>query len=289
MEVRDYADRSFAVNAGVYVIAAGAIENPRILLNSNSQLPNGVGNEHDLVGRFFSEHPHFNVGHFVLEEGQRERIQDPLGRMFSCFYGPTRELLNEESILNFGLRLRLLSNRKSGGFKQTIRDLICSAEWTQDAVNSMRDSDINCSPAPDGEIKIASEQALNRESRVLLNDEIDRFGKRRLSLHWALSPVDKQTLLRGAVRFGEEFARKDIGRVRVADWLMDPGGDFPGLDKEETGGHHHMCTTRMADSRQHGVVDEDLAVFCVENLFVAGSSIFSSCGHANPTFSIVQL
>ena len=113
MELRDYENRAFRVNAKVHVIAAGAIENPRILLNCNTQRPNGLGNEHDLVGRYFSEHPHFNVGHFILEEGEREKIHDPRGRMFNCFYGPTETFLAEERVLNFGLRLRLAA--KGGG------------------------------------------------------------------------------------------------------------------------------------------------------------------------------
>jgi choline dehydrogenase-like flavoprotein len=51
--------------ARTYVLAAGGLENPRILLASNSVAPAGLGNQQDLVGRFFMEHPHARGGRIV--------------------------------------------------------------------------------------------------------------------------------------------------------------------------------------------------------------------------------
>ena len=45
----------------------------------------------------------------------------------------------------------------------------------------------------------------------------------------------------------------------------------------------------MAETPDDGVVDANCKVFGQENLYVAGSSVFPSCGHANPTLTIVQL
>ena len=59
--------RTVTVNANFVVLAAGAIENARILLSSNSQLPTGLGNKNDLVGRFLLDHPANVVGHFEKE------------------------------------------------------------------------------------------------------------------------------------------------------------------------------------------------------------------------------
>jgi choline dehydrogenase-like flavoprotein len=55
------------------------------------------------------------------------------------------------------------------------------------------------------------------------------------------------------------------------------------------GGWHQMGTTRMARDAKTGVVDEHCRVHGVANLFVAGSSVFPSCGFANPTFTILAL
>jgi hypothetical protein len=289
MEISDYANRRFSVRARVYIIAAGGLENPRILLNCNRQIDTGVGNQHDLVGRFFSEHLHYNIGRFILEDGQRQQIGLPSRTAYSCFYGPTADLLQDEQILNFGLRIQLFRDDLDGAFKHKVKEVICSAEWTQDFINLFRDRDMACTVLVDGQIKLASEQALNRESRVMLGDDRDSFGSQKIDLRWQRSPVDKKTLLRGGVRFAEEFAINRVGRMQIADWLLQEEADYPDLASEETGGHHHMCTTRMASRAQEGVVDKDLAVFGTENLFITGSSVFSTAGHANPTFTIVQL
>ncbi|MEI9989249.1 MAG: hypothetical protein WDM86_04350 [Rhizomicrobium sp.] len=47
----------FKVRPKVTVLALGAIENARLMLASNAVAAAGVGNQHDLVGRFFADHP----------------------------------------------------------------------------------------------------------------------------------------------------------------------------------------------------------------------------------------
>ena len=60
----------FSVAARHTVLAVGGLENPRILLASNRQWPRGLGNAHDLVGRFFMEHPRF-VGGLLMPSDPR--------------------------------------------------------------------------------------------------------------------------------------------------------------------------------------------------------------------------
>ena len=54
-------------------------------------------------------------------------------------------------------------------------------------------------------------------------------------------------------------------------------------------GFHHMCTTRMAEDAREGVVDAHCRVHDVDNLWVAGSSVFGTGGVATPTYTIVAL
>ena len=49
-----------------------------------------------------------------------------------------------------------------------------------------------------------------------------------------------------------------------------------------------MCTTRMAESPDNGVVDANQKVFGTDNLYIAGSSVFSTAGYVNPTLAIIQ-
>ena len=61
-------DNAFDVRARYTALAAGGIENARLLLASNRQRPAGIGNGHDRVGRYFADHPVLDVGHVVLTD-----------------------------------------------------------------------------------------------------------------------------------------------------------------------------------------------------------------------------
>jgi choline dehydrogenase-like flavoprotein len=62
VRVATLAGTRFSVAARWFVLAVGGLENPRLLLASNRRRPAGLGNQHDLVGRFFMEHPRFVAG-----------------------------------------------------------------------------------------------------------------------------------------------------------------------------------------------------------------------------------
>ena len=67
-------------------------------------------------------------------------------------------------------------------------------------------------------------------------------------------------------------------------WPVDPSiGNHP------IGGYHHMGTTRMSSSPTSGIVDGDCRVHGYANLYVAGSSVFTTSGWANPTLTIMAL
>lgn len=272
------------VFADWYVLALGGLETARLLLNCDHQNPNGLGNSNDLVGRFFMDHPTFTLGHLVLRNPHgpvferfaslKERLRSLLcrtdlttsmtryvRRSFTCtgsaFWAPTPAFMRERKILNCGLRVHV-------------------------------DRDAGSDPF-DGLLRAAFEQEPNPDSRVVLVDDRDPYGLRRIALDWRLTALDKRTPRECALEFGRKMIEFDTGRLKLVDWLLDEDADFPGLDEDEVAGMHHMGTTRMADSPDRGVVDPDCLLFGTTNLFVAGSSVFPTGGHANPTLTIVQI
>jgi choline dehydrogenase-like flavoprotein len=80
-----------------------------------------------------------------------------------------------------------------------------------------------------------------------------------------------------------ELGRLDIGRVRWAGKRNELVRYMDGPSR------HHMGATRMAGSPRDGVVDEQCRVHGVDNLFVAGSSVFPTSGIANPTLTLLAL
>ncbi len=86
--------------------------------------------------------------------------------------------------------------------------------------------------------------------------------------------------------FGSYLSKQDLGRVKVLGWLAN-GQEYP--ENDEKWSFHHMGGTRMAATSAEGVVDANCKVFGMDNLYIGGSSVFTTGGHANPTYTIVQL
>ena len=291
----DPADPGFAIRARFYALCAGGIENPRLLLAFRSQEPAGIGNGNDLVGRFFCEHPTFVVADVLYERTLDARFE---------FYAPTPTFMAEQTILNVGMRLCSDPPPPPLGLgKATARSLACSADFLAALAERVLGRSPGCerdglgvwlarggAPAPQtGWIEAASEQALDRASRVRLGNERDAFGLPRPELDWRLGELDHRTLRIGATALAMHIAEQGIGRARIRDWLLAEPPRVPGVAEGEVGGWHHMCTTRMADDPRHGVVDRDCRVHGLANLYLGGSSVFATAGHANPTYTIVQL
>lgn len=286
MEVSDWRNRQYSVHADRFVVATGGLENPRLLLASNSQIPTGIGNQNDLVGRFFAEHPHHSLGNLIFEDRVRDSILKHWLRDNRRFYSPTRQMMRRERILNGSVRIEPWKPPDISIFRRAAKGVVCAFDWSIEAAQSATGNIMACAQ---GNLRGGFEQAPNPASRVSLSRETDRFGMPRIVLDWQLLEIDIRTMRQFALRFGEALAVNDVGRLQVREWLLTPGAEPPGFGEDEVAGHHHMCTTRMADDERHGVVDANQRVFGIDNLYVAGSSVFGTGGHANPTFTIVQM
>jgi choline dehydrogenase-like flavoprotein len=296
----------FTVRARAFVLAAGAIENARLLLTSN------IGNGHDNVGRYFGEHPHVRCG--VLEvapgvdvafydEAQR-RGRDPMAwfvapaavqraRRLLTFSASLRQrppvpiewLVSTQTPAYLSAKALLEASLFGRGPAQYARRLGRAVAGLADVA---RGTAARASRASLRgrlfEIKVRSEQVPNRESRVRLNGERDRIGQSMVDLDWRTTDQDRVSVREHARLLGDALTAAGIGRV-VFPRDLD---DVPWIDGIG-GGWHQMGTTRMAHDPASGVVDEQCRVHGVPNLYVAGSAVFPTYGFANPTFTIIAL
>lgn len=321
VEVKTLSGRSVTVRARGFVLAAGGIENPRLLLASRATQRAGLGNEHGLVGCCFMEHMHVNAGHLVSMNGSiargfytRTRYGDafasglitPSARglaaqaLPSCSIGVEasayavigtpylgwsplvwtlpvkmyRRLRRREPGLAVRLRRAVewpwiqYRLRQTGGVEQAAR-LRARALGTDEADSERLTS-----------LYVRAEQIPDRMSRVSLSDRRDELGVPLTRLDWRVSDADCGRILRWLSLLDETLRRSGVARVVM------PG---EGWESRIIGGPHHMGTTRMSSDPRHGVVDAHCRVHGVENLYVAGSSVFATSGHANPTMTIVAM
>jgi choline dehydrogenase-like flavoprotein len=132
------------------------------------------------------------------------------------------------------------------------------------------------------QLAIRAEQSPLAESRVTLTDQVDPLGMPRAALDWRIAPEDDVRLHRAMVLLGKELGASGIARA----WI--PGDTARFVWRPSPGGHH-LGTTRMGTDPLTSVVDSECRSHQVENLYIAGSSVFPTGGEANPTLTIVAL
>lgn len=273
----------FAVEATRYVLATGGVDVPRLLLASTGASPTGVGNTNDLVGRFFMEHPHAIGGRALLTVapdelsayliGPRTAPEIATGLTWTGL-SPTAAAQDAEVIANGCVLLWNAGEGPPRGERDENRSSL-------DAVRTLLGSDR--SPITEVTLAVRVEQVPNPESRVVLAADRDELGLARPEVQWRLTDTDHRTMRRTVELVAEAIGAAGLGRVEV-----DPGGTPIEAWPIEIG-NHHMGTTRTSADPATGVVDADLRMHEVDNLFVCSSSVFATSGMANPTLTIVAL
>jgi choline dehydrogenase-like flavoprotein len=311
VEVATLTGRRFRVEARAYVLATGGIEVPRLLLASSRSIrPHGVGNEHDLVGRYFMEHLNLSCGGavfardtdaFALYRMPETPAADPGAPPIKVvgYLAPDRAAQRRHGLRAMEITLGVLP--------LVALDRIAPPT---ERLAGLRTADVaRLAALPDRSasasiVRVVAEQAPNPQSRVTLLDERDALGVPRVALDWRPSAADRESIVRGLLLLGRAFGSRGLGRLQVATGellgkKLLPGSSFvvtdplveqvAGLDFAMGTGFHHMGTARMHVDPRHGVVDEHCRVHSVANLYVAGSAVFPTGGSAGPTFTLVAL
>ncbi|MUL38962.1 GMC oxidoreductase [Gloeocapsopsis dulcis] len=241
LHVANLAGHKFWVSAKIFILACGGIENPRLLLASNSVCRNGLGNQYDLVGRFFMEHPYIRSGKILLAKpnalyptGPQQKIQVAQTRLFTAL-ALSKTVQEREQILNFAVRLvpifpewlkalQRLKNREepekafNDRFSSVVSDLSkVIANLDKVIARTWVKRKFKHPPFPQQffETHLISEQAPNPDSRVMLSSERDKLGIPRIQLDWRLSPIDKYTIYRSQQLIQAELARTRLGQVQI--------------------------------------------------------------------------
>jgi len=274
---KNYLGNYRKVQARYFVLACGGIENSRLLLWCNQQLNGQLIPQAGTLGRYWMEHPHATVGQALIFEPAALGLDED----YNVFLSPTAHSISSRQILNCGLRLHRMN-----------------AEATQELIDELADQ----APTLAGRLRIwqaqgrvihgavlraAWEQEPRFDNRIELSEELDELGVPRSRLVWQQSDLDRHTIRESMLLLGEYLCDSEVGRLQLADWLADTPVQLP--TEGELAGRHHMGGTRMSLNAEQGIVNPDCRLFAQDNFYVAGSSVFASAGHANPTLTLVQL
>ena len=269
----------------IYVLAAHAIETPKLLLMSTNggRMPNGVANSSGEVGRNLMDHPLYLAWGLAskpvypyrgpLSTSGIESLRDGAFRKDRAAF--RIEIGNEGWNFPFGdPTVSLMSSVLDQGLAGTA---------LVDSLNGLYTRQFR--------MAFLVEQTPEADNRVTLSaTETDHLGLPRPQISYSLSDYTKA---------GFEAAR------RTADALFAAMGAEQKTDEEPAGGPttftyngeryqyygagHVVGTCRMGDDPARSVVNADLRSWDYDNLYILGSSTFPTVATANPTLTIAAL
>jgi choline dehydrogenase-like flavoprotein len=315
LDVATLSGNRFTVKARTYVLAVGGLENARLLLASNQLMARGIGNDHDLVGRFFADHINLDTAaivplakqfNFDLYGRENRRVaRRPLrqgGRLASLMglLDLDPSVQRTEGTLNYSAevqptyfsdhfmhreRYQMPMQSDTGEqsrfhqVKETLSDLFRNLS---DAASAAFGDE----SAPDSYYELMSiqEQAPNPSSRVTLSGNKDALGVPMARLEWRLTDLDRHTVKVAVQQIAQALGAGQVGRLRLS--LDLDAADWPSYMQSSW---HHSGTTRMHADPRMGVVNADLRVHGLANLYVTGSSVFPTNSSSNPTITVIAL
>ncbi|MDD2877782.1 MAG: GMC family oxidoreductase [Acidiphilium sp.] len=291
------------LRAKTIVLCAGGIENARLLLCSNRVVTAGLGNEHDRVGRYLMDHLRGPTANFQIKGAEHLRklfghYRIKGGQVFAHGVRLSDEVQQAEELLNCAAWLEgsILEDDPWNALKRWLRG---KPNPRQDAAAIFGNIGLLLRGARDyfierngllrkiGELRLVCmcEQIPDPESRVTLSAQRDRLGMPRARIDWRVHELEAQTLRRLTELVTVEFARVGLPVPRPYTWVRDHA-PLPQTFQDVA---HPTGTTRMGTDPACSVVDTQCKVHGIEGLYVAGSSVFPTSSHANPTQMIVAL
>jgi choline dehydrogenase-like flavoprotein len=303
IHIRNQTGKKGTVRATRYVLAAGGIENARLLLASPALPAN------KWVGLMFQDHPTAQVA--TVYPTDMKLLQ----RYFGYFFrGRTRMLPRMSLSAEAQKQGRLLAATsfiqflpKEGSVleaaKQVYRSVVRMKKPPMPEVKRLLVSFYKIGElfpmlkayvstrsvyVPDSipRLTVMLEQVPSENSYIRLSETRDTYGIPMAEIHWEISDETVKTLRTFCSILDAELKNKPVASIEWDSWLNE---DDQAIKQHLTDAFHHMGTTRMSSSAETGVVDEQCRMHGVNNLYVTGSSVFPTSGHSNPTFTAMAL
>ncbi|MFA7554747.1 MAG: GMC family oxidoreductase [Spongiibacteraceae bacterium] len=301
---------NITVSADKFVFAMGGIENARMLLVFNQKYSDQLGNQGGNVGCYFMEHPTPRAAQLFADDVERLEFYKSVqfkDRTVVGFLSLSEQVLHDHQTTN--LRMPLIPKDE-----YTLSDGISSSHilaesfarhslpdnFSDHLYNIVGDMDMvieavarktfgiklfeHANKITGFQIPMMMEQTPDKNNRIYLGRAKDRLGIPKVSIDYFVSGFDKACVWRSLMVVAQEVGALSLGRLKVLEERAER------LWSNQLGfSDHHMGTTRMSSTPEYGVVDENLKVFGVKNLYIAGSSVFSTGGHVPPTLTIAAM
>lgn len=280
VNIVDRGGRRKLIRAHNVVIAAGCLDNIKLLLLQNRKVPGVLGRVEGWLGRGFMQHLRVNCGHLIQDPAEFQALQ----RRFNIFYGPGRGRHEIGLAIDPGFARNERLGNASVFFEYASGRSRFAPSRAANVLPRILGRHV---VLPQGRATLFAdiEQEVCQDSRVTLHDSLGPSGIPRADVHWKIAANDyrsadaviarTRTLL-DTLGYGKLPALTGVSPTRIEPALI-------------TDSNHPLGGTRMSADPAQGVVNADCRVHGTDNLFVVGGSVFSTGGHGNPTLTIVAL
>ena len=268
---RTLAGSAIVITANHFVLAAGALETARLLLANRDVHPHGIGNDRDNVGRYYLCPLQGFVGGLHL-------TRPPT----AIWYGNRDSEAGVRSRRRLVLKPASQDRLKIGSFVARLRPTRTSER--ERALDFLSRGRPMPSKAGVFGVEFQAEQQPNPSSRVSMSEDQDALGMPRLLVKWNCNVADFETVRRGMALLADDIQRTDAG-----NFAYDPSTLAGMMTCNGRHGVYQLGTTRMGSDPDSSVVDAHCRVHGVENLFVAGPSVFATSSQGDPMLTMVAL
>lgn len=309
LTVANYGGATYSFSAQQFVLSAGTIETCRLLLASTDVCPAGVGNDRDQVGRYF--HDHVSLRAAEVPPQDRKRMIAAFGHclrggtVYKLRLEATEKLRRERGLAAVGCEFPMEEPDDSGPawLIDTLRSIQeGKLEWdsrrdfrrlltgSADIVRSVYAAKVQHRRYVSSQARIVfhldAGQRPNAESRIRLSDETDAIGMRKAILDWKITEDEADD-----IRAFKEEVTALLVRHGYATTAWGPATQREGDPEQVTrrDAFHMMGGARMGTAPYDSVVDPQLRVHGVGNLYVASCAVFPTGGNSNPTFTLLAL
>lgn len=256
------------IEADRYVFAMGGIENARFLLHFNRKHGLKLGDQSDFLGKCFMDHFGFHPG-YLAAGSELKLLRQEDGEGFLMPVVTARPELQED----MDLPNICVAARPDAPDHVLPPAYFENPGLLDDASGSVTRF----------RLQLLCEPTANVQSRISLGEQVDFFGIERIVLNWHIVEDDYLKVEQFMRFFEHAVGANGIGRVQRTRYFEGE------IRRKLSPGMHQMGTTRMSADPEFGVVDSNCRVYGSDNLFMAGSSVFSRVGYSNPTLTIVAL
>jgi choline dehydrogenase-like flavoprotein len=248
------------LTANVFVVAAGAVETPRLLLLSSArEFPSGLANRSGLVGKFFMSHPSIEVTGRARDRVHPHRIgfSTAVSRQFT---------LERDRGRRGAFMLEFMNS--AGATPERLA--VTSGKWGESLRRHVQE-EFGYRLG----IRVYCEQLPERTNAVSLNRGItDYFGSPGPHIHYSVSRYERGALDEARQVAGRIFSAMGLTEIRRSNLMFAA---------------HQMGTHRMGMDPRTSVVDPNLRAHDVPNLYLVGSGCFVTAGSSPPTLTIAAL